>query len=100
MNIMSRDIFYNKKELKESKHKKEENSAAKMWKKTQDMVKGSNNNNQRVTTPSKFFVVNDLKGLISPQVTTEGSLMKSSDTKIKNQIRLAMEVRRPRTLTF
>lgn len=71
-----------------------------MWKKTQDMVKGSNNNNQRVTTPSKFFVVNDLKGLISPQVTTEGSLMKSSDTKIKNQIRLAMEVRRPRTLTF
>lgn len=70
-----------------------------MWKKTQDMVKGSNINNQRVTTPSKFFVVNDLKGLISPQVTTEGSLMKSSDTKIKNQIRLAMEVRRPRTLT-
>lgn len=60
----------------------------KMWnnKSKTDMMKSNSN---RVTTPSKFFVVNDLKGM-SP--AGDNSLMKSSDSKIKNQIRLAMEV--------
>lgn len=61
--------------------------------------------NNRVDSPSKFFVVNDLKGYL-PQNSigldgaagggpSDGSIMKNSDTKIKNQIRLAMEVRNP-----
>lgn len=58
-----------------------------MWnKKTHDMVKDA-----RLSSPSKFFVVNDLKG-INPRGDNDGALIKSSDSKIKNQIRLAMEV--------
>ena len=61
--------------------------------------------NNRVGSPSKFFVVNDLKGYLPQNAIgldgaagggpSDGSIMKSSDTKIKNQIRLAMEVRNP-----
>lgn len=62
------------------------NGDLRMWnKKTHDMVKDA-----RLSSPSKFFVVNDLKG-INPR-DNDGALMKSSDSKIKNQIRLAMEV--------
>lgn len=64
-----------------------------MWNKANDLIK----TNKVVTTPSKFFVVNDLKGApIYPddlqQPGAQGSMLRSSDAKIKNQIRLAMEV--------
>lgn len=48
--------------------------------------------NNRVQSPSKFFVVEDLKGY---NPATDGALSRTSDAKIKNQIRLAMEVRIP-----
>lgn len=64
-----------------------------MWNKVKNNLDDTmKNNSNRVGTPSKFFVVNDLKGL-NPNNNNEGSLMRSSDSKIKNQIRLAMEVR-------
>lgn len=62
-----------------------------MWNKNRDNVKAIQSNN-RVQSPSKFFVVNDLKR-VAPIGSFDGSsLMRNSDTKIKNQIRLAMEV--------
>lgn len=46
-------------------------------------------NNHRLDTPSKFFVVSDLKGQNSNG--GDPSLVRNSDAKIKNQIRMAME---------
>lgn len=62
-----------------------------MWNNNKVKDQEINMKNNRLGTPSKFFVVNDLKGQYQ-NLNNEGSLMRSSDSKIKNQIRLAMEV--------
>lgn len=62
-----------------------------MWNKNKVKDQDLNMKDNRLGTPSKFFVVNDLKGQYQ-NLNNEGTLMRSSDSKIKNQIRLAMEV--------
>lgn len=62
-----------------------------MWNKNKVKDQEIKMKDNRLGTPSKFFVVNDLKGQYQ-NLNNEGTLMRSSDSKIKNQIRLAMEV--------